>query len=53
MKIFTVVGWLLIGFLVLSLFCEPMKSASASANDDLKLQMKQMEEVVRKQQEYA
>jgi hypothetical protein len=51
MKTFAVVGWLLLWFLVLSLFCEPMKSASAAANDDLKRQMKQMEEVVKKQQE--
>ncbi len=50
MKIFAILGWLLIGFLVLSLFFEPMKSASASAGDDLKWQMKQIEEVVRKQQ---
>ena len=49
MKVFTVVGWLLIG-LVLSLYCEPMKSASGAVNDDLRLQMKQMEDVVRKQQ---
>ncbi len=51
MKIFTVVGWLLIGILVLSLFLEPMKSASAAVNDDLKWQMEQMEKIVRKQQE--
>ncbi len=51
MKVFAVVGWLLIGFLVLSLYCEPMKNASGAVNDDLRLQMKQMEKVVRKQQE--
>ncbi len=51
MKLFAVVGWLLVGFILLSLFFEPIKSASASATDDLKSQMKQMEKVVRKQQE--
>ncbi len=50
MRIFAILGWLLIGCLVLSLFSEPMKRASAAVNDDLKWQMKQMEEVVRKQQ---
>ncbi|MBS1258106.1 MAG: hypothetical protein MAG551_01159 [Candidatus Scalindua arabica] len=51
MKTILIVCWLMIGFLVLSLFCEPMKDASANTTDDLKWQMKQMEEVVRKQQE--
>lgn len=51
MRVFSVAGWILIVFLVLSLYCEPMKDASAEGVDDLKWQMKQMEEVVRKQQE--
>ena len=42
MKVFRIAGWLLIGYLVLNLYCEPMKCASAAVNDDLKLQMKQI-----------
>ncbi len=51
MRIFMRASWLLIGLLVLSLYCDPMKDVSAEGVDDLKWQMKQMEEVVKKQQE--
>lgn len=50
MRSFSAVRWAIIGFFVLSLYCGRLKEASAETTDDLKWQMKQMEEVVRKQQ---
>lgn len=51
MKIFQSTCWLIIGFFVLSLYCGHLKDVSAETTDDLKWQIKQMEEVIRKQQE--
>lgn len=51
MRAIIVTGWFIIGFLMISLYCQPMKKASAQEEDDLRWQMKQMEEVIRKQQE--
>ena len=49
MRIFLVVSWLAIGFLAMSIFSVPMKNVSAQ-NDDLRVQLKKMEEMMQKQQ---
>jgi len=49
MRIFLVVSWLTIGLLAMSLLSVPMRDVSAQDND-LKNQLKQMEEMMRKQQ---
>lgn len=51
MKTFSTSCWLIIGLLAISLFFEPVKDVTAQETDDIKWQMKQIEEVVRKQQE--
>ncbi|MCP4252461.1 MAG: hypothetical protein GY775_03435 [Candidatus Scalindua sp.] len=48
MRAFLIVSWLIIGVLSVSLFFEPMKEASAQ--DDLSMQLKKMEEMMRTQQ---
>jgi len=50
MKIFLIVSWFTIGFLTMSLFFEPIKDVSAQ-DDDLRIQLKKMEEMMQKQQE--
>jgi len=50
MRIFLVISWLTIGLLAMSLLSVPMRDVSAQDND-LKNQLKQMEEMMRKQQE--
>ncbi|MHC4322576.1 MAG: OprO/OprP family phosphate-selective porin [Planctomycetota bacterium] len=49
MRIFLIVSWLTIGFLTMSLLFEPMKDVSAQ-DDDLRMQLKKMEEMMKKQQ---
>jgi phosphate-selective porin OprO and OprP len=48
MRIFLVVNWLTIGFLAMSLLSVPMRDVSAQ--DDLSMQLKKMEEMMKKQQ---
>ncbi|MDP6925061.1 MAG: porin [Candidatus Scalindua sp.] len=49
MRIFLVVSWLTIGILAMSLFSVPIRDVSAQ--DDLNVQLKKMEDMMRKQQE--
>lgn len=48
MKIFPVVSWLIIGFLTMNLFFEPIKDVTAQ-DDDLRIQLVKMEEMMQKQ----
>jgi hypothetical protein len=49
MRIFLVVSWLIIGFFAMNLFSEPIKDVTAQ-DDDLRIQLKKMEEIMQKQQ---
>ncbi|MHC4320990.1 MAG: porin [Planctomycetota bacterium] len=49
MKMFLVAGWLIIGILAMNLFFGPIKDVSAQ-DDDLRMQLKKMEEMMQKQQ---
>ena len=49
MRAFLVASWLIIGFLAMNLFSGPIKNVMAQ-DDDLKIQLKKMEEMMQKQQ---
>ncbi|MBT5303649.1 MAG: hypothetical protein HOL31_01035, partial [Candidatus Scalindua sp.] len=49
MRAFLVASWLIVGFLAMNLFSLPIKEVAAQ-DDDLKIQLKKMEEMMQKQQ---
>ena len=50
MRMISITSWLIIGFLVISLFFMPMQNTTAMESDDMQVQLKNMEDMMRKQQ---